>query len=244
MGGVLEDNRGRRLFPSNPCVRMPHPFLQKQLTLLVAGILLSTGAVLVITGTEGAHPSIGTAARNSGMITSTDESPVHSNNRPSSAKRLEDRLKPDAFRRPQTASPAGTAVKIPPTSSSHIARPSRFEIAKSSHRSHPDIVGSGAYPPTDGFPRPTISDVPLVYKITDEAFQKRLPHVSLDALDSIRSEFDKQAGVGELPVDDPEYARRWTLADPTATDRMRTLFGWAAVAEFQRQAQLQSDGRD
>ena len=81
--------------------------------------------------------------------------------------------------------------------------------------------------------------VPLVYQISGETFQTELPHVPLEVIDSIREAFEKQAGVGELVPDDPEYARRWRLAEPSALERMRTLFGWSVVAEFQRQAALE-----
>ena len=82
--------------------------------------------------------------------------------------------------------------------------------------------------------------VPLVYQISGETFQSELPLVPLEVIDSIREAFEKQAGVGELAPDDPEYARRWRLAEPSALERMRTLFGWSVVAEFQRQAALEA----
>jgi hypothetical protein len=82
--------------------------------------------------------------------------------------------------------------------------------------------------------------IPLAYQISDEAFQERFPDVALEVMDTIRDEFDKQTGSGELPATDPEYARRWSRAEPTALEKMRTLFGWAAVAEFEKQAALQA----
>lgn len=80
----------------------------------------------------------------------------------------------------------------------------------------------------------------MIYQISDTGFQERFPTVPLEVMDSLRHDFEKQAGVGELAAGDPEYARRWKIAEPNALERMRTLFGWAAVAEFQRKSAMQA----
>lgn len=87
---------------------------------------------------------------------------------------------------------------------------------------------------------PWSGGVSMIYQISDTGFQERFPTVPLEVMDSVRHDFEKQAGVGELAASDPEYARRWKIAEPNALERMRTLFGWAAVAEFQRKAAMQA----
>lgn len=84
-------------------------------------------------------------------------------------------------------------------------------------------------------PEVTVAPLPLIYRIGSQAFSRELPGVPLEMLETMRQEFERQVGADRLPIDSPEYADRWNRAAPGVLDRMRTLFGWAAVAEFERQ---------
>lgn len=140
--------------------------------------------------------------------------------------------------RPQAAVHRGSFEKARESSvaefSPKLAAETHGEVA-SSKRPSSEKVSLTALPD-----KTVPARVPLVYQISDEAFQERFPDVALEVVDTIRDNFDKQTGSGELPVTDPEYARRWSRAEPTALEKMRTLFGWAAVAEFEKQAALQA----
>lgn len=103
----------------------------------------------------------------------------------------------------------------------------------------------GSIPPlarvevVDTPPEPVVPMLPLVYRIDEFEFREKYPNVPLEVLDAIRANFEKAAGVRELSPTDPEYAERWKMAEATALDRMRTLFGWAAVAEYERRVAIE-----
>jgi hypothetical protein len=86
------------------------------------------------------------------------------------------------------------------------------------------------------FQRPV--STPLSHLISDEQAQQVAPQVPAGAIENVRQQFEQEAGVAELDPADPEYQHRWETAEPTAADRMRSLYGWAAYSEFQRQAAL------
>jgi len=80
------------------------------------------------------------------------------------------------------------------------------------------------------------AELPLVYQLSDEELLAHSPGVQPEVLEPIRDQFEKDAGVGKLDTADPEYARRWNIASPSADDRYRTLFGWAAYGDMARRA--------
>ena len=80
------------------------------------------------------------------------------------------------------------------------------------------------------------ADLPLVYRLSDEELLEHSPGIAPEVLEPIRDQFDRDAGVGELDPADPEYTRRWNMAAPTADERYRTLFGWAAYNDMSRRA--------
>ena len=80
------------------------------------------------------------------------------------------------------------------------------------------------------------AELPLVYRLSDEELLEHSPSVPAEVLEPIRDQFDRDAGVGELDPEDPEYTRRWNIAGPTADERYRTLFGWAAYNDMSRRA--------
>lgn len=80
------------------------------------------------------------------------------------------------------------------------------------------------------------AELPLVYRLSDEQLLEHSPGIAPEVLEPIRDQFDRDAGVGELDPADPEYTRRWNVAGPTADERYRTLFGWAAYNDMSRRA--------
>ena len=80
------------------------------------------------------------------------------------------------------------------------------------------------------------AELPLVYQLSDEQLLEHSPGIPPEVLEPIRDQFDRDAGVGELDPADPEYTRRWNVAGPTADERYRTLFGWAAYNDMSRRA--------
>ncbi|MDB6079980.1 MAG: hypothetical protein JWO82_3727, partial [Akkermansiaceae bacterium] len=109
-------------------------------------------------------------------------------------------------------------------------------------RNHP-LDAESASPPEGSagqqpapFQRP--SALPLSHAVTDEQVQQIAPDVPPQTIVKIREQFEQEAGIADLAPADPEYQRRWQIAEPTAADRMRTLYGWAAYGEFVRQAAL------
>lgn len=83
----------------------------------------------------------------------------------------------------------------------------------------------------------------MVYQFNDDELLATAPDVPAEVIQSIRDNFEAEAGVGELQDTDPDYERRWRLAQPTAEERYRTLFGWQAYAELQRRAQIEEMNR-
>jgi len=83
--------------------------------------------------------------------------------------------------------------------------------------------------------------LPLIYRLGDEEFLSHFPQMSPQVVDSLRSEFELNAGVDELAPDDPEYARRWEHAEMTLEERIRILYGWAAWGDYSRQLALESE---
>lgn len=81
--------------------------------------------------------------------------------------------------------------------------------------------------------------LPLVHLISQQDLEAVVGPVEPSLLEGLRRAFDKDAGVGTLSPDSPEYAKRWAMARPSAADRFRTVFGWAAYAELQRQQEFQ-----
>jgi hypothetical protein len=80
------------------------------------------------------------------------------------------------------------------------------------------------------------AELPVVYQLSDEELLAHSPGVQPEVLEPIRDQFERDAGVGKLDTADPEYARRWNIASPSADDRYRTLFGWAAYGDMARRA--------
>ncbi|WP_035612898.1 hypothetical protein [Haloferula sp. BvORR071] len=92
-------------------------------------------------------------------------------------------------------------------------------------------------------PAPELPPVyPLVYHFSDQELLANSPQVPAEVIQRIRDAFEKEAGVGELEETDPEYQRRWKLAQPSAEERFRTLFGWQAWSEFLRRSQIEGRG--
>lgn len=83
--------------------------------------------------------------------------------------------------------------------------------------------------------------LPLIYRLEDEEFLSHFPEMTPQVLDSLRSEFELKAGVGELALDDPLYQVRWEQAEMTLQDRIRTLYGWAAWGDYERQIALKAE---
>lgn len=80
--------------------------------------------------------------------------------------------------------------------------------------------------------------VPLIYRLEDAEFLSRFPRMTLDVVESLRISFEQEAGVGELSPDDPVYSLRWEHAEMSLRDRIRTLYGWSALAVYEREVAL------
>lgn len=61
---------------------------------------------------------------------------------------------------------------------------------------------------------------------------------SSSALDAVKKAFDEEAGVGELDEESPASLPRWKQAEVSAAERIRSLYGWAAYNDYQREASL------
>ena len=83
--------------------------------------------------------------------------------------------------------------------------------------------------------------LPLIYRLDDEEFLSHFPQMTPEVMDSLRAEFELNAGVGELAPDDPKYVARWEHAEMSLQDRIRTLYGWAAWGDYVRQIALQEE---
>jgi len=78
----------------------------------------------------------------------------------------------------------------------------------------------------------------LPHAVSDEQAQQIAPHVPQEALEQVRNQFEENTGSGQIDPADPDYARLWDSAERLAADQMRSLYGWAAYSEMQRQNAL------
>jgi hypothetical protein len=77
-------------------------------------------------------------------------------------------------------------------------------------------------------------EMPISHLIDDDVVAEVAPDVPADTMEAIRQTFEQEAGVNELAQDDPVYAERWSQAELDTAERIRSLYGWGAFAEFQR----------
>ena len=77
--------------------------------------------------------------------------------------------------------------------------------------------------------------LPMIYGIAPEKILAGNTHATPEVIDHLKDLFEEDAGVGTHPQDDPAAVEDWKAAEPTAADRMRTLFGWGAYGAFQRE---------
>jgi len=70
--------------------------------------------------------------------------------------------------------------------------------------------------------------------IDDETAVAVAPQVPVENLERIRQDFESEVTAGNFPVDHPQYEFQWKRAQMTAGQRIKSLYGDAAFAEFQR----------
>lgn len=92
-------------------------------------------------------------------------------------------------------------------------------------------------------PLTAVYQVPLIYRLEDTEFRARFPGMSPEVVESLKDTFEQDAGVGELSPQDPSYAARWERAEKRLYARIRTLYGWVALGEYEREVALDLPGR-
>lgn len=75
----------------------------------------------------------------------------------------------------------------------------------------------------------------------DEVLASRVPGLTPAGVARLREEFEKEAGVGELAQNDPEYPVRWKRAERSLEQKIRLWYGWAAWGAYEHQLALQSE---